>query len=65
MCHCSPDYSLKFTPLSPTAIAISQPFRNKTTLIKPIQTGLFSASWDRGEGGIGGPTSVTLQPLMV
>ena len=32
--------------------------------INPIQTGLFFASQDRG-GGSGGPTTVTLQPLIV
>ena len=33
-------------------------------IVNPIQTGLFFASLDRG-GGSGGPTPVTLQPLIV
>ena len=35
-------------------------------LVNPIQTGFFFSSQDRGGGGSsGGPTPVTLQPLIV
>ena len=37
-----------------------------SAILNPIQTGLFFASQDRGGGGgSGGPTPVTLQPLIV